>query len=91
MSGFFQKLDLEADHLPRAGHIPQKPPKFFSDLSELFSIQNNEKKLFYNFLFHIFSHQAIAIQSTMSVARLTRKGQYILDYRRSINTGHTSQ
>ena len=27
--GFFQKLDLEAYLLPRAGHIPQKPPKNF--------------------------------------------------------------
>ena len=37
VSGFFQKLDLEAYLLPRAGHIPQKPPKKKSDLFELFS------------------------------------------------------
>ena len=27
LSGFFQKLELKAKHLPRAGHIPQEPPK----------------------------------------------------------------
>ena len=37
VSGIFQKLDLEADHLPRTGHIPQKPPNKISDLCELFS------------------------------------------------------
>ena len=37
LSGFFQKLDLEPEHWPRAGHIPQKPPKKISDLCELYS------------------------------------------------------
>ena len=34
LSGIFQKLELEAKHLPRAGHIPQKPPTKISDFFE---------------------------------------------------------
>jgi hypothetical protein len=37
MSGFLQKLEMKAKHLPRAEHIPQKPPKEKSDLCEHFS------------------------------------------------------
>ena len=34
LSGFFQKLELKAKHLPRAGHIPHKPPKKKSDFCD---------------------------------------------------------
>jgi hypothetical protein len=36
LSGFFQKLELKAKHLLRAGHIPQEPPKKISDFFEHF-------------------------------------------------------
>jgi hypothetical protein len=36
LSGFFQKLELKAKHLPRAGHIPQDPPTKKIDFFEHF-------------------------------------------------------
>jgi hypothetical protein len=39
LSGFFQKLEFRAKHLPRAGHIPQKPPKKKSEFFEHFPME----------------------------------------------------